>query len=90
MAFAIVEQDPNAIEDWTFNWTRWLNGATIVSATWDVPEGLTKISDLTETPMSSLRITGGTPGETYECVNHIIASDGRETDRTLAVVIKEM
>lgn len=91
MALAMVEKDPDAVSDYTFNWSKFLKfGETIVSSTWtsNSPD-LQVDSDLMESPRMSVRLVGGLVGVEYEVINHIITSTGREDDATLLVEVRE-
>jgi hypothetical protein len=95
--------DPQAKVPIGVGWSRWLPaGVTIDSATWSL-DGLvneTQSINASETtdeagvthPAGTLAIvwiSGIQAGQSYDCTVHIVASDGREDDRTIRVVGKE-
>jgi hypothetical protein len=92
MAFMMVEKDPDAELSYTFNWTTWLNGETLVIANclWVAPEGIDIITQQhEEAGESTVRLSGGTAGESYEVVNNVESSTGEKDNRTLLVEIRE-
>lgn len=85
---ATFTKDPDAKLPYTFNWADWLGDDTITSSTWSVPVGINKDSD-TKTPLTTtVRLSGGTIGQTYEVTNHIVTAGGSEDDRTLLIRVE--
>jgi hypothetical protein len=81
-------KDPDAVLDYGFDWSDWLAvGETIKTSTWTVPTGITKDSSANSTTATSVWISGGTAGQTYEIVNRIITSAGRTEDRTISLLV---
>lgn len=81
-------KDPEARLDYGFDWTDWLeDDDTISEAEWDVPTGLTEVSSNIEDDVKAVVwLSGGTDGETYMCICHIVTSPGgREDERTLVI-----
>lgn len=62
---------------WALDWTDYLsnanNGApdTIATSVWQVPAGITKVSDSIDGKKAIVRLSGGTAGESYICENTI-------------------
>jgi hypothetical protein len=82
-------KDPNAILDYTVDWTRWLNGDIIATSSWTVPAGLTAVSDTHTTKAATVWLSGGAVGETYTITNRITTTGGRTEDRSFDVKIAE-
>ncbi len=82
-------KDPQDVLDYGFDWELWLDGDTITASSWTVPSGLTKDSEAFTTTTATMRVSGGTAGTSYACVNHITTASGQEKDRTLMVVVRE-
>jgi hypothetical protein len=63
---ASYKKDPNAVLDYTFDWTAYLTplADTISTVTWVLPTGLTKVSQSNTTMTATAFISGGTIGET--------------------------
>ena len=88
-------KDPNAVLDYTINWTDWLAGDTIVlggspvSSQWTVPAGLTKTNESFNATSATVWLSGGTVGKIYEVVNRIVTLGGRTENRTLEIAVEE-
>jgi hypothetical protein len=82
-------KDPDAILDYTVDWLNWLCSDTIVTGTWVVPAGITRISNSITTTTCSIWLSGGTNGMSYNLTNRIITTGGRNDDRTVSVMVRE-
>lgn len=83
-------KDPDAILDFSIDWSNWLaTGETISTSTWNVPTGITKDSDTNTSTVTTIWLSGGTVGTTYEIVNHIATDAGREDDRTIKISVAQ-
>lgn len=83
-------KDPDAVLDYVVNWATWLGADTISASTWEVPAGLTQpFSASNTTTAATVWLGGGTVSTTYEVVNHITTTSGRQNDATLHIYIKE-
>ena len=88
MAFV---KDPNAVLDYTVDWSSWLvSGDTISVSVWVVPAGITKDSDTSNTTEATVWLSGGTVGLSYRLTNRITTTDGRTDERSLTVAIKDL
>jgi len=86
MADCVKEKDPDATLDFGFNWEPWLDGDTIATSIWIVPDGITKDSDLfTVVGITTIWLSGGTLYDVYRLVNRITTVGGRKNDRTLVI-----
>jgi len=88
---AVYKKDPNAVLDYTFDWTAYLTplADTITTATWVLPTGLTKVSQSNTTMTATAFISGGTIGETLTLTCRIITAGGRTDDRSIVLKIVE-
>lgn len=83
-------KDPSAILDYSINWSSWLvAGDTIVTSTWTAETGITIDDDSNTTTATTVWLSGGTAGESYDVTNHIVTDDGREDDRTITILVRE-
>lgn len=89
----ILLKDPDAILDYAWDWTAWLqNGETITAQTVTAPDGITIE---TSPPVSqsggvvTAWVSGGTIGQRYDLVCHVTTSAGRQDDRTLTLNIQQ-
>ena len=84
--------DPDAVLDYGFDWTTddWLDdGETIATSTWTVPTGITKVDQSNTGTITAIWISGGTDGQFYRVINHIVTSEGREDDRSFFLRVKD-
>jgi hypothetical protein len=86
------EKDPDAILDYVVDWSSWLDGDTISSSDWIVPAepaGPPAVdSDAFSATTTTVWLSGGTDGETYEFVNRVDTAGGRRDDRTVKFKMK--
>lgn len=85
----LFTKDPNAVLDFTVDWTSWLGTDTIDTSEWIVPSGITKESDTNNTLIAIIWLSGGTVGVVYNVVNRITTNGGRTEDRTIKIRIVE-
>ena len=83
------EKDPDAVKDYSIDWSAWLGEDTIDTSTWSVPDGITKDDDSNTTTSTTIWVSGGTAGQEYKLVNHIVTAAGREEDESLVFFIRE-
>lgn len=86
-------KDPQDVLDFTIDYFTlgWLGSDTIVTSTWTVPTGITKVLDTKTTTTTTIWLSGGTVGETYQVINHIVTDSipARQRDKTLTFSIKQ-
>jgi len=109
---SLPAKDPNSIEPYFIVWcdedgtndggatdNGELQGATISTATWTVPTGITKTSDNTSAvtiqgvsyainTVATIWLSGGTDGTDYECLCRITTSDSRTLDKTITIRVR--
>ena len=72
--------------DWGTNWLK--TGDSIATSVWNVPAGLTDNGQQNDGTIATVKLGGGTIGESYEVVNIITTTISDETaERTLRVII---
>lgn len=82
-------KDPDAVLDYTFDWTDWLAGDAIMSYTITVPSGITKNSDSEiSTGKIQMFLSGGTAGVTYPIACKI-STTTRTDERTMQIRCEE-
>jgi hypothetical protein len=82
-------KDPDAVLDYGWDWSDWLEGGEIISTYLvTVPSGITKDSDSKTDSIVTAWLSGGTLGEIYTVLCHIVTDAGREDDRTIYVAIR--
>ncbi len=97
-------KDPSAELVYTVNWasedgtndggssdTGWLQGDTIATSTWIVPDGLTAGVESKTTTQAAIKLSGGTVGQTYTVVNRITTASSPQLidDRSIVIKIRQ-
>lgn len=82
-------KDPDAVLDYGWDWSTWLDGDTITASTWEADTGVTIASDTFAATSTTVWLSGGTAGTRYKLTNHITTAAGREDDRSLYIVARE-
>lgn len=87
-----IEMDPDDVRDFKFDFSPWLDGDEVASAaTSAIAEGCTAEISATSTTTATLRVTGpGTAGTTGRATLRLGTVSGRQSDRSLDLVFKEM
>jgi hypothetical protein len=86
MTFA---KDPNAVLDYSIDWTRWLAGDQIAASEWIIPSGITKAADSKTATSATAWLSGGTAGQSYIVTNRITTAAGRTEDRSFTIRVEE-
>jgi hypothetical protein len=89
-------KDPQAILDYTVDWTDWLKGDTISTSSWTVSPGIT-VGDGTNgaaapsktDTKTTIWFISGTLGVDYLATNRIVTVAGRTEDRTITVTVRD-
>lgn len=86
---ATYKKDPNAVLDYTFDWSAWLLplSDTIASVTWIVTSGLTTSSPTNTTTTATVFVAGGVDGNTEKLTCRIVTANGRTDDRSVDLKI---
>lgn len=88
MTWAAVK-DPEEVRDFGINWAADLGELTIVTSAWAVVSGTVVIdSNVHDTTSTTVRLSGGTLGETCLLTNHITLSDGQQVEQSGKLKIK--
>lgn len=81
-------KDPAAREDFSIDWSlRTTGGNDIVSSSWTVPTGITKVSDAATTSTTLIRLSGGTVGKVYRIRNVVTLEDGQILAKTIDIYV---
>lgn len=91
MAIKKFIKDPDAVLDYTVDWSAWLpSGDTISAVSTSATAGITVDTSSYTTNSTTVWLSGGTEGTTYDVTIHITTNGGREDDRTIAIQVKEL
>lgn len=85
-------KDPDAVLDYSVNWSAWLGDDTIVTSTWIVtgPDALLVVdSDSKSTTATTVWLSGGTLYRTYTATNRVTTAAGRVDDRSITFKIEQ-
>lgn len=86
-------KDPDAVLDYVFDWTLWLDGDTIDTATATVDDDSDTPVVVDSTSNDSTTVTvflsAGTAGTSAEVTCRITTSEGRTDDRTIRIRVRE-
>lgn len=81
-----MEKDPNSKRDFSVDLSGVLpTGVTISTVTWVVPSGLVSEAVSNTTTVATIRLSGGTLGETYQVVCRTTWSNSEIDDRTIKI-----
>jgi hypothetical protein len=84
-------KDPNAQLDFSVDWSDWLTGEEIISASsWTIPDGLTLVSQSYTNTTATVFLSGGTVGRSYLVQNRITTNNAtpRIDDRSFEVYVE--
>jgi len=86
-----IIKDPDADLDYAMDWTEWLAGDGISTATWTVDAGLTNHNQGKVGAITTIWLSGGTLGATYWVSCRIVSTNAipRTEDRSFRVVIAQ-
>lgn len=85
---ASFSKDPDAVLDYTFDWSGWLEAAggdKIATSTWTLPAGIGTAGNTNSQTQTTIWLSGGTAGTSYAILNRITTVGGRTEDRTMQI-----
>lgn len=90
MTISSFMKDPDAVLDYTIDWSSFLSsGDTITSSTWvSSSVDISIDSDSFTSTMTTVWLSGGIDGFSYEITNHVVTAYGREDDRVIIIEIE--
>lgn len=83
-----MNKDPQAILDYSVDWSDWLGADTIATSTWSGDTGITIDSNTNSTTVATVWLSGGAAGRSYKLINKIVTAGGRTDERTIKVAVK--
>lgn len=83
----VPSKDPNETLDYWIDYVDG-DGDTIVSATWDIPVGLTGTNPTVTTTKATIWVSGGVIGTEYVFTGHIVTTLGRLIDQSFRVFVE--
>ncbi len=84
-------KDPDAVLDYSVDWSAWLAGDQISSSEWLLENGaaIEKVSDTFTQTKATVWLRGGQVGRSYVVTNRIGTSGGRTDDRSITVRVED-
>ena len=82
-------KDPDAVLDYAFDWTAWLDDGETISSHTVTVDGLTKDSDAENGGVVTVWLSGGTDGQEASAACLIETSAGRTDERTIVLRVRE-
>ena len=85
----VIDKDPDATLDYSFDWTAWLGEDVITAAEFVLDTGLTEVSSGHDDKTATAFVSGGEVGQTLGVTCRVTTSGGRTDDRTIYLRIVE-
>jgi hypothetical protein len=82
-------KDPDEVLDYGVDWSLRLAGDVISTSAWTIPAGLTKQTDTKTNTSTTVWLSGGVDGQSYDNLNHIVTAGGRTMEQTVELRIKQ-
>lgn len=83
-------KDPNAVLDYTVDWSSWLQeGEAIQSSSWVVDAGITDSNPTNTGIAATIWLSGGIVNKVYRVTNRITTSAARVDDRSLLIAVRQ-
>lgn len=84
-----ITKDPDAVLDYSVDWSTWLEGDTVSSIAWALDSGITKDSQELAAGVATAWISGGSVGIDYRVTCRIVTAGGRTDDRSFLLQVRE-
>ena len=83
-------KDPDAVLDYSIEWSKWLAGDQIQTSAWSVSDPALEAADDSNTATrTTVWLSGGVAGQSYTVTNRITTSGGRTDDRSFVVQVED-
>ena len=82
-------KDPNSDLDYIVDWTDWLQGDTIASSSWVVPDDVTTTGNSFNDNVTTIWLSAGIDATNYTLVNTIHTASGRIAERNVQLKVKD-
>ena len=83
-------KDPDAVLDYSVDWSKWLAGDQIETSTWFVSDPAFEPSDDSNTTTrATVWLAGGVAGHSYTLTNRITTFGGRTDERSLVIQVQD-
>jgi hypothetical protein len=85
----VYQKDPQAVLNFTIDWSAWLGADTIATSNFVAGSGITKDSQSNNTTSATVKLSGGTDGSDYDVVNTITTAGGLTDERTIRIQVRQ-
>jgi hypothetical protein len=75
MAISSFSKETQEVLDYSFDWSQYLDGASISTSSWQLPSGLTEVDRVATSSRATIYIGGGTDSESYIVANTITTDE---------------
>ena len=83
-------KDPDAVLDYSVDWSKWLAGDQIQTSAWSVSDPTLEAADDANTgTRTTVWLSGGTVNQSYTVTNRITTSEGRTDDRSFVIQVQD-
>jgi len=83
-------KDPDAILDYSIEWSKWLAGDQIQKSAWTVSDPALEAANDSNTPTrTTVWLSGGGAGQSYTVTNRITTSGGRTDERSFTIQVQD-
>ena len=83
-------KDPDAVLDYSVDWSKWLAGDQIGTSAWSVSDlALEATDESNTTTRTTVWLSGGTVGQSYTVTNCITTSGGRTDERSFITQVQD-
>lgn len=93
MSMGTIAKDETDVALYSVNWApRLADGETISASSWTIGAGLTYLADSIAASLvkTTVKLSGGTQGQTYACINTVETSTGQTLSRTGYVAVRAL
>ena len=93
MSMGSISKDESDVAIFSCNWEpRLPDGSTLATSSWSIGAGLTYVSDAIAAGAlkTTVKVSGGTAGQLYPCINTVTTSDGETLSRTGYVSVRAL
>ena len=82
-------KDPDAVLDYSIEWSKWLAGDQIQTSAWSVSDPALETADDSNTETrATVWLSGGMAGQSYTVTNRITTNGGRTDERSFAIQVQ--
>jgi hypothetical protein len=83
-------KDPDAVLDYSIEWSKWLAGDQIQTSTWSVSDPVIEATNDSNTATrTTVWLLGGRAGQSYTVTNRITTLGGRTDARSFLVQVQD-